>query len=122
MLSLIGETVHKLLTIKAVRSDRGDPVVLEIVQEERVKDVVEEVRMVFAGSSAIGHEVDLADHGLDRLDRALLTPVQHQVDGVHGSRLRVVGHSFGWVVTGCALEDLADHLEDLVLKIVRKNN
>ena len=48
-------------------SDLGDSVVLEIVQEKSVKDVVEKVRMVFAGSRAIWHEVDLANHGLDRL-------------------------------------------------------
>ncbi len=58
----------------------------QVVEKESVEDVVEKVGMVFARARTVGHEVDLANHGLDRR-RLGRSPVQHQIDGVHGARL-----------------------------------
>ena len=39
----------------------------QVVQEQRVEHVVEKFRMVLARTGTIRHEVNLANHGLDRL-------------------------------------------------------
>ena len=48
-------------------SNNIDGTMAQVVQEQRVEHVVEKFRMVLARTGTIRHEVNLANHGLDRL-------------------------------------------------------
>lgn len=57
--------------------DLCDIFVAQVVEEKSAENVVEKVRMVLAGSSTVGHKIDLANHRLDRSNAAISrrTPV-----------------------------------------------
>ncbi len=58
---------------------------VDFVEKQRVEDIVEEARVVFASSRAIRHEVHLADHRLDLVAVTVFAPVKHQIDRIHGA-------------------------------------
>ena len=56
-----------------------------LAKEERREDIVEELRVVVTGALAVWQPVEFQHL---RLDLPLLSPVQHQVSGIHRSCLR----------------------------------
>lgn len=93
-----------------------DLAVARLVQEQGAEDVVEEGRVVLAGTLAVRVEVHFQDLWLHRLCPIWAgVPLQHEVHSIHGTGRGVVAETQGWWLGTRYLEQLCEGPEDLSL-------